>query len=159
MLSTDDNELMCRVGRDTGMGQVMRRTWLPVMMSSELTGDDPVHVELLGENFVAFRDGNGRIGLLDELCCHRGASLTVGRVEQCGIRCLYHGWLYDTDGNILETPNVGDDKFKHRFKAKSYPFREAGALLWAYLGEPENVPDFPDYEFMHASAVLIVAES
>src|SRR5437868_2681183 len=128
MLSREDNELMCRVGPGTGMGEVMRRTWMPALLSSEMPerGGDPVHVELLGENFVAFRDGDGNIGLLDEHCCHRGASLAVGRVEKCGIRCIYHGWVFAADGQVLETPNVADPRFKERFKAKSYPVREAG---------------------------------
>lgn len=151
MLSPQDNALMCEVGPGTGMGDVMRHTWLPALLSSELPANgDPVHVELLNENFVAFRDGNGRIGLLDEICCHRGASLTVGRVEKCGIRCIYHGWLFDADGKVLETPNVQDTKFKNRFTAKSYPFREAGGLLWTFLGDEADMPPFPDLPFMHA---------
>lgn len=152
MLSKEDNELMCRVGPETGMGQVMRRSWMPALLSSELpeAGGDPVHVELLNENFVAFRDGEGTVGLLDEHCCHRGASLTVGRVEQCGIRCIYHGWLFSADGRVLETPNVPDTRFKDRLRAKSYPVQEAGGILWAYLGDPAEMPPLPDYAFMRA---------
>lgn len=152
MLSHEDNDLMCRVGPGTGMGEVMRRTWMPALLASELPerGGDPVHVELLGENFVAFRDGEGNIGLLDEHCCHRGASLTVGRVEKCGIRCIYHGWVFAADGQVLETPNVTDPRFKERFKAKSYPVREAGGIIWAYLGGPQFMPAFPKYKFLDA---------
>ena len=150
MLSAEDNALMCRVGPGAAMGAVMRRTWLPALLSTELPADgDPVHVELLGESFVAFRDGSGRIGLLDEACCHRGASLALGHVEKCGIRCIYHGWLFDADGHVLETPNVPDQRFKDRFRAPSYPFREAGGLLWAYLGDPAAIPPFPDFEFLN----------
>ena len=154
MLSKEDNELMCRVGPDAPMGETMRYFWLPALMSSELPepDGDPVHLELLGESFVAFRDSNGNVGILDEMCCHRGASLTVGRVEGCGIRCIYHGWLFAADGTVLETPNVPDDRFRQRFKAKAYPVREAGGLIWTYLGDPAKMPELPDYEFMHAPA-------
>jgi phenylpropionate dioxygenase-like ring-hydroxylating dioxygenase large terminal subunit len=152
MLSHEENELMCRVGPGTGMGEVMRRAWMPALLSSELPerGGDPVHVELRGENFAAFRDGDGNVGLLDEHCCHRGASLTIGRVEQCGIRCIYHGWLFAADGTVLETPNVADPRFKERVKAKSYPVREAGGIIWTFLGDAQFMPPFPDYKFIDA---------
>lgn len=150
MLSAKDNELMCRTGPDTPMGSAMRHFWTPALLSSELPkpDGDPVHVELLGQSLVAFRDSNGKVGLLDEWCCHRGASLTVGRVEQCGIRCIYHGWLFAADGTVLETPNIQDPKFKKRVKAKSYPVREAGGLIWTYLGAESQIPDFPNFPFI-----------
>ena len=153
MLSHEDNDLMCRVGPGTAMGVAMRRYWLPALEAAELPSPDcnPVHVELLGEHFVAFRDSKGRVGLLDELCCHRGASLLLGRVEDCGIRCLYHGWKFAVDGTVLETPNVPDVKFKTRVRARAYPVREAGGLIWAYLGPQEKCPPFPDYPWMHLS--------
>ncbi len=153
MLSKQDNELICRVGRDTPMGKAMRQFWIPALLSAELPepDGDPLHVQLLGENFVAFRDSNGQIGLLDEFCCHRGASLTVGHVENCGIRCLYHGWLFAADGTVLETPNVADPKFGQRFKARAYPVREAGGMVWTYLGTPELAPPFPDFAFLDAA--------
>src|SRR3546814_7459236 len=93
MLSAKDNELMCRTGPDTPMGKAMRHFWLPALLSSELPEPDcdPVHVELLGENFVAFRASDGKVGILDEMCCHRGVSLTTARAENCGLRCIYHG--------------------------------------------------------------------
>src|SRR5712671_6566934 len=127
------------------MGNAMRRFWIPAMLSSELpqSGRDPLHVELLGESFVSFRNEKGEIGLLDEACCHRGASLTVGRVENCGIRCIYHGWLFSPTGTVLETPNVTDPRFKDRVKARAYPVREAGGLIWTYLGDPAQLPPFP----------------
>src|SRR4051794_9255691 len=136
MLSRDDNETMCRVGPDTRTGAAVRRYWTPAMLVSELPepDGDPVRVELLGETFVAFRDSNGKIGFLDEACCHRGASLYLGRVEGCGIRCIYHGWKFAVDGTVMETPNVHDPDFKTRFRARAYPVREAGGLLWVYLG-------------------------
>jgi nitrite reductase/ring-hydroxylating ferredoxin subunit len=150
MLSPQDNELMCRVGPATGMGQVLRSYWLPALLSSDLPkpDGDPKHVQLLGEDFVAFRDTNGQVGLLDEACCHRGASLTLGLVEGCGIRCIYHGWKFAVDGTVLETPNVPDPKFKDRFKARAYPVREAGGLVWAYLGVPDKQPQFPAWPWL-----------
>lgn len=154
MLSEEDNELMCRVGPRTAMGAAMRRYWLPALEAAELPGPDcdPVHVELLGEHFVAFRDSQGRAGLLDELCCHRGASLLLGRVEDGGIRCLYHGWKFAVDGTVLETPNVPDVKFKTRIRARAYAVREAGGLIWAYLGPAEKCPPFPDYPWLKLPA-------
>ena len=154
MLSREDNELICRVGPNTAMGNAMRRFWIPAMLSSELpqAGRDPLHVELLGESFVGFRNERGEIGLLDEACCHRGASLTVGRVENCGIRCIYHGWLFSPTGKVLETPNVTDPRFKERVKARAYPVREAGGLIWTYLGDPAQLPPFPDFAFNDAPA-------
>jgi phthalate 4,5-dioxygenase oxygenase subunit len=150
MLSKQDNELMCRVGPETGMGRVLRSYWLPALLSADLPvpDGDPKHVQLLGEDFVAFRDTNGRVGLLDEACCHRGASLTLGRVEGCGIRCIYHGWKFAIDGTVMETPNVPDDKFKNHFKARAYPVREAGGIVWAYFGAPDQVPAFPKWPWL-----------
>jgi phthalate 4,5-dioxygenase len=100
MLSKQDNETMCRVGPGTAMGAVLRSYWVPALLSEELPQPDcdPRRVRLFGESFVAFRDTNGRVGLLDEFCCHRSASLTLGRVEESGIRCLYHGWKFAVDG-------------------------------------------------------------
>jgi phenylpropionate dioxygenase-like ring-hydroxylating dioxygenase large terminal subunit len=150
MLTHAENELMCRVGPGTGMGAAMRRHWLPALSSAELPqpGGDPVHVELLGENLVAFRGTDGKVGLLDEACCHRGASLLLGRVEGCGIRCIYHGWKYSVDGTVLETPNVPDAKFKDRIRARAYPVREAGGLIWTYLGPASLEPPFADWPWM-----------
>ncbi|MDB6158071.1 MAG: Rieske (2Fe-2S) domain protein [Gammaproteobacteria bacterium] len=150
MLTQAENELMCRVGPGTGMGATMRRYWLPALASSELPepGGDPVHVELLGEHFVAFRDAEGKVGLLDETCCHRGASLLLGRVEGCGIRCIYHGWKFAVDGKVLDTPNVADEKFKDRIRARAYPVREAGGLVWTYLGPADLQPPLPEWPWM-----------
>lgn len=158
MLSAENNELMCRTGRDRPMGQAMRHFWLPALLSSELPEPDcdPVHVELLGENFVAFRDSEGKVGILDEYCCHRGASLTIGRSENCGLRCIYHGWLFAADGTVLETPNIADPRFKTRFKAKAFPVREAGGVIWTYLGDPADMPEFYDYPFLDAPASKVL---
>lgn len=158
MLSAKENELMCRIGPDTAMGKAMRQTWLPALLSSELPEPDcdPVHVELLGQNFVAFRDSEGKVGILDEACCHRGASLTLGRAENCGLRCIYHGWLFAADGTVLETPNAPDPNFKTRFKAKAFPVREAGGVIWTYLGAPADMPEFYDFPFLDAPASQVL---
>ncbi len=147
MLSREDNETMCRVGPGTAMGTAFRRFWLPALLSEELPHPDcdPRRVQLLGEDFVAFRDSSGRVGLLDQYCCHRNASLTLGRVEQGGLRCIYHGWKFAIDGTVLETPNVADPQFKERITAQAYPVREAGGLVWVYLGSPEQMPEFPKW--------------
>jgi phthalate 4,5-dioxygenase len=151
MLSPEENELMCRVGPESPMGHAMRRYWLPALLSAELPqpDGDPRRVLLLGQSFVAFRDSNGVVGLLDEHCCHRNASLTLGRVEGCGIRCIYHGWKFAVDGTVMETPNVNDPSFKKRFKAKAYPVREAGGFIWAYLGLAHQEPPFPEWPWFN----------
>jgi phenylpropionate dioxygenase-like ring-hydroxylating dioxygenase large terminal subunit len=158
MLSARDNELMCRTNPDTPMGKAMRHFWLPALLSSELPerDGDPVHVELLGESFVAFRDSDGKVGVLDEMCCHRGASLTVGRAENCGLRCIYHGWLFAADGTVLETPNIPDPRFKTRLKARAYPVKEAGGIIWTFLGDPAAIPPFYDFPFIGAPAEKIL---
>lgn len=151
MLSKADNETICRVGRGTPMGTAFRHYWLPVMISAELPepGGKPFAVEVCGERLVVFRDSSGQIGALDEQCCHRGASLLLGRVEDCGIRCIYHGWKFAADGTVLETPNVADPRFKDRFQARAYPIRDAGGLVWVYLGDAASPPELPNWPFMN----------
>lgn len=150
VLSLTDNETLCRVGRGTPMGEVFRRFWNPVCLSSQLPAPDcaPLRVEILGERLVAFRDSAGRIGLLDEGCPHRGASLALGRVEHGGIRCLFHGWKFDVEGATLETPNCADPRVRARVVAPSYPVREAGGMIWAYMGPADRQPPFPHWPFM-----------
>ena len=147
MLTAEENEVLCRVGPGTPMGTVLRRYWTPAFQLGDLPAPDcpPVRVTILGENFVAFRDTTGRLGFLDEMCCHRGASLALGRVEDCGIRCLYHGWKYAVDGTIMETPNLAAPTFRERVKHGAYPVREAGGLAWVYLGPPGTDPPFPAF--------------
>jgi phenylpropionate dioxygenase-like ring-hydroxylating dioxygenase large terminal subunit len=154
MLSREENELVTRVGPGTPLGNVMRRYWVPVCTSAQLPHPDcaPLRLSVLGEHFVAFRDTNGRVGFFDELCMHRGASLALARVEDCGIRCLYHGWKFAVDGTVLETPNHADPRLKTRLKAPAYPVREAGGLVWAYLGPAEKEPPLTRYRFMDAPA-------
>ena len=148
MLSKADNLKMCQTDAGTPMGEAMRRFWIPVLPSEYLEADGaPRRVELLGETFVAFRNTAGEVGILDEQCCHRSASLVLGRVEDCGIRCLFHGWKFAIDGTIMETPNVSDPRFKTRFRAKSYPIREAGGFIWTYIGEKGTEPEFKRWPY------------
>jgi phthalate 4,5-dioxygenase oxygenase subunit len=144
MLSREDNERLVRVGPGTEMGQAMRRYWHPVATSEQLPAPDcdPLRVKLLGEHFVLFRNSEGKVGMLDELCMHRGASLAIGRVEGNGIRCLYHGWKFAVDGELLETPNHADCRFRQRTRAKAYPVEERGGLIWSYIGPKDLQPPF-----------------
>ena len=154
MLTPEENEALCRVGPGTPMGTLLRRYWTPAFQLGDLPEPDcpPIKVTVLGEDFVAFRDTEGRVGFLDELCCHRGASLVLGRVEDCGLRCLYHGWKYAVDGTIMETPNMATSTFKDRVKHGSYPVVEAGGLGWVYLGPPGTEPPFPAFHWSDADA-------
>ena len=147
MLTREHNELICRVGAETPMGKALRRYWVPVLQSSDLPAPDgdPFPLEIFGDHFVAFRNSQGVVGILDEHCCHRQVSLVIGRCEGNGIRCLFHGWKFAVDGTVMETPNVPDPSFKARIRAKAYPVREAGGLIWAYFGPAELEPSFPHY--------------
>lgn len=147
MLSHEDNERLVRVGPGTPMGDLMRRYWHPVATSEQMPDADgaPFRVKLLGERFVLFRDTEGKVGMLDELCMHRGASLAIGRVEEGGIRCLYHGWKFAVDGTILETPNHADCRYRERMKAPAYPVVEQGGLIWSYIGPKEHEPPFRSF--------------
>jgi phthalate 4,5-dioxygenase len=148
MLTPQENELLTGVSPQTPMGRLLRRYWLPAALSEELAENDgdPVAVRLLGEDLVAFRDTEGRIGLLDERCPHRLASMIIGRNEGCGLTCVYHGWKFDVDGNCVDMPTEPDGYgFKERIKMRSYPTHEAGGIVWAYLGPPELQPPFPAF--------------
>ena len=145
MLTAEENELLCRVENDAPMGQLMRRHWLPACMSEEVAEVDgtPVRVRLLGEDLVAFRDSDGRPGVLGEYCPHRGASLALGRNEECGLRCLYHGWKLDVEGNVLEMfSEPVESGLAGKVKHKAYPVREAGGFVWAYMGPAGEMPEF-----------------
>jgi len=149
MLSREENELLCRIGAETPMGKLMRRYWMPALLGSELpAGGDPKRVRLLGEDLVAFRDAKGTVGLVDEYCPHRGASLALARVEECGLRCLYHGWVIAPDGRVLETPPEPEEMgFREKIRARSYPVRERGGMIWAYMGPPGLEPPLPNFPF------------
>ena len=145
MLTKEQNELLCRVEGDAPMGGIMRRHWLPLCLSEEVAQADgaPVKSRLVGEDLVVFRDSNGKLGVLAEHCPHRGASLVFGRNEECGLRCLYHGWKFDVDGNILEMSAEPDGSALIKsLKQRSYPVREAGGFVWAWLGPKEELREF-----------------
>ena len=145
MLTQEENDLLTRVGGDTPMGQIMRRHWLPALLSEEIPERDgaPVRVRLLGEDLVAFRDTEGRVGLIGEYCSHRQASLFYGRNEECGLRCLYHGWKFDVAGNVLEmSSEPRASGFAGKVKHKSYPVHEAGGYVWTYMGPAETMPQY-----------------
>src|SRR5918911_1066479 len=149
MLSRAENELLTRVGPGTAMGNLLRRFWQPFALSSELpvADSDPIRVRLLGEDLVAFRDSTGTVGLLATNCPHRGASLFFGRNEEAGIRCVYHGWKFDTTGTCIDMPNEpAESDFKSKVKAVAYPCRERAGVIWAYLGDRAVPPPLPDFE-------------
>jgi phthalate 4,5-dioxygenase len=149
MLKRAENDLLTRVGPGTPMGSFLREYWIPAALSSELATPDgpPVRVMLLGEQLLAFRDSRGRVGLIANQCPHRGASLFFGRNEQAGLRCVYHGWKFDTRGVCVDMPNEpAESDFKHRVKAVGYPTRERGGIVWAYLGPRAEPPPLPDLE-------------
>jgi len=149
VLKVEENELITRVGPGTPMGNFMREYWVPAMLSSEVpTPDsDPLRVLLLGEQLIAFRDTNGNVGLMQNNCPHRGASLFFGRNEEAGLRCVYHGWKFDVEGHCIDMPNEpAESDFKSKVKAIAYPTRERGGVVWAYLGPRQTPPPLPDLE-------------
>jgi phenylpropionate dioxygenase-like ring-hydroxylating dioxygenase large terminal subunit len=149
MLSSADNDLICRVGPGTPMGNLMRQYWMPALVSSELPkpDSDPVRVLLLGEKLIAFRDTNGNVGLIQNHCPHRGASLFFGRNEEAGLRCVYHGWKFDVTGQCIDMPNEpAESNFKTKVRATAYPTVERGGVVWAYLGPRATPPLLPDLE-------------
>jgi phthalate 4,5-dioxygenase oxygenase subunit len=145
MLTPEENDLLCRVEGDAPMGGLMRRHWLPVCLSEEVSepDGDPVKAQVLGEDLVVFRDTEGRVGVMDEYCPHRRVSLVYGRNEECGLRCLYHGWKMDVQGNVIEmvsepAASVMAQKVRH----KAYAVREWGGMVWAYMGAQDDIPEF-----------------
>lgn len=145
MLTHEENQLLCRVEGDAPMGQLMRRHWMPVCLIEEVAESDgtPVKAQLFGENLVVFRDSDGRIGVLDEYCPHRLASLVFGRNEEGGLRCLYHGWKMDVDGNVLDMASEpAASGLASKTKHKAYPSKEWGGMVWTYLGPVEKMPEF-----------------
>jgi 5,5'-dehydrodivanillate O-demethylase len=151
MLSREENETITRVGPGTPAGTMLRRYWWPVGFTEHVkTKGSPVPVRLLGEDFVLFRDGAGNLGMVDLHCSHRGTSLEFGRVEDAGIRCCYHGWLYDIKGRCLEQPaEPADSTFKDRIKHPAYQVQELGGFIFAYIG-PDPAPLLPRYDLLLA---------
>ena len=141
----DEDTLLTRVGPGTPCGEYLRRYWHPFMLASELK-DLPVAVRLLGEDLVVFRDRSGNVGLLHRHCAHRGASLEFGIPQARGIRCCYHGWHFDVDGTILDTPAEPTSRIKSSFAQGAYPVVEMQGLLFSYMGPPESTPEFPLYD-------------
>src|SRR5258705_2436774 len=150
MLTRTQNDLLTQTGPGTPMGSLFRCYWLPVLMTQELPENacPPVRVKLLSERLLAFRDSDGRYGLIDEFCAHRGVSLWFGRNEESGLRCPYHGWKYDHTGQCIDVPSEPEESgFCGKIKLKSYPLVKRGDVLWAYLGPPGRQPPLPDFEF------------
>jgi phthalate 4,5-dioxygenase oxygenase subunit len=151
MLSHEENELLTRVGPSTPMGELFRRYWIPGLLSDELAQPDglPVRVQLLGESLVAFRDTDGQVGLLQEHCPHRAASLALARNEERGLRCIYHGWKYDTAGRCVDTPTEpAESRHREKVRARAYPTREAAGVVWAYMGAPDKRPPFREFPWL-----------
>ena len=133
MLRKDHNDLLTQTGPGTPMGRMFRSYWIPALLAEELPENDcpPVRVKLLSERLLAFRDTDGRYGLIDEFCAHRGVSLWFGRNEECGLRCSYHGWKYDVTGQCIDVPSEPEgSRFARKVKLKSYPLVERGGVLW-----------------------------
>src|SRR5437870_304340 len=150
MLTSSDNELLTRTDAGTAMGEYFRRFWQPIALSREIAEPDspPIRVKVMGEDLVAFRDTKGRVGLIEPHCAHRGANLFFGRNEDCGIRCVYHGWKYDVGGQCVDMPNEPpESNFKTKVQMVAYPCQERGGLIWTYMGPRTVPPPLPDLEF------------
>ncbi len=150
MLRKEQNELITRTGPGTPMGQLFRSYWIPALLAEELPENEcpPVRVKILSERLLAFRDTEGKYGLIDEFCAHRGVSLWFGRNEENGLRCPYHGWKYNTDGQCIDVPSEAPESgFCQKIKLKSYPLVKIGPALWTYMGPPEKQPPLPEWEF------------
>jgi phenylpropionate dioxygenase-like ring-hydroxylating dioxygenase large terminal subunit len=150
MLRKEQNDLLTQTGPGTAMGQMFRSYWIPALLAEELPENDcpPVRVKLLSERLLAVRDSEGRYGLIDEFCAHRGVSLWFGRNEKCGIRCPYHGWKYDVTGQCVEVPSEPQESgYAQKIKLKSYPLIKIGDILWTYMGPADKEPPHPEWEF------------
>src|SRR5438067_2077503 len=147
MLSPEENELLCRVGPGTPMGDLMRQYWIPALLPSELPTPDcaPIRLRLLGENLIAFRVTSGKVGIIENNCPHRGTSLFYGRNEEEGLRCVYHGWKFDVTGQCIDMPSEPPySNFKGKVKAKTFPCVERNGLIWTYMGPLESPPPLPE---------------
>jgi 5,5'-dehydrodivanillate O-demethylase len=148
VLTKEQNERLTRVGPGTPGGELLRRYWQPLAPAADLQDKQTKKVRLLGEDLALFRDRSGKLGLVAELCPHRRCSLAYGVPEDNGIRCPYHGWLFDSEGNCLEQPAESPNStFKDRIKTVSYPVRESGGIFWAYMG-PGEAPVFPEHDYL-----------
>ena len=160
MLTPEENELLCRVGAGTPMGNLMREYWFPGLKSDELPEPDcpPVRIKLLGEELVAFRDSNNNVGLIDNNCPHRRASLFFGRNEESGLRCVYHGWKFDVNGDCVDMPSEpAESNFRDKVRIKSYRCHERNGIIWVYMGPREVPPELPELEGnMHERSTITV---
>lgn len=150
VLKQEINELLTQTGPGTPMGELFRQYWIPALLAEELPENDcpPVRVKILSERLIAFRDSDGRYGLIDEFCAHRGASLWFGRNEESGLRCAYHGWKYDVTGQCVEVPSEPDNSnFCATVKLTAYPLVKIGDVLWTHMGDPAKRPPLPEFEF------------
>ncbi len=151
MLKPEINELLTRTGPGTPMGELFRQYWIPALLAEELPENDsePVRVKLLSERLIAFRDSQGRYGLVDEFCAHRGASMWFARNEDSGLRCPYHGWKYDVTGQCVDVPSEPENStFCANVKLTAYPLVKVGDILWTYMGDATNSPPLPEFEFI-----------
>ncbi len=148
MTTAAENEILTRTGPGTPMGELMRNYWIPAAKSSELVADgEPVRLMLLSEKLIAFRDTSGKVGVMDHRCPHRCASLFFGRNEEGGIRCVYHGWKFDVDGNCTDMANVPPHQdFKHKVHAKTYKAVERNGVVYVYMGDQSRIPELPQIE-------------
>ena len=154
MLTTEENAILTETGPETPMGSVFRSYWHPVLLSRELEVDgEPQRIRVMGEDFIAFRDSNAKVGIVEPRCAHRGANLFFGRNEQCGLRCAYHGWKYATDGSCVDTPTVEPDlaeKIKPKAAIRALKVEEYGDIVWAHFGESHSA--LPKFEFAELPA-------
>ena len=149
MLSKEDNDILCRVGPGTPMGDLMRQYWLPALLSSELPAPDcpPTRLRLLGEDLIGFRTTSDKVGVVVNACPHRGASIFFGRNEEEGLRCVYHGWKFDVTGACVDMPSEpAESNFKSKVRTTAYPCQERGGVIWTYMGSRETPPPLPDIE-------------
>ena len=158
MLTSEENDLLCRVEGDAPMGGLMRRHWIPVALTEEVPEPDgtPVKARILGEDLVVFRDTDGRVGVMDEYCPHRRASLVLGRNEEGGLRCLYHGWKMDVGGSVLEmSSEPSGSALKEKVTHHAYPVEEWGGWIWSYMGPRESIPPFEPPPFAPSADIRV----
>src|ERR1700693_3696138 len=150
MTTREQNDFLTLTGSGTPMGDLMRRYWIPALLSSEVPEPDcpPVRVKLLGERLTPFRHSQGRVGVMDEFCAHRGVSLWFGRNEENGLRCPYHGWKYDVTGQCIEVPSeAAESGFCSKIKLTSCASVEIGEVIWLHMGPPAQKPPLPNFEW------------
>src|SRR4249919_3443916 len=148
MLSKADNDILTQVGPGTLLGDLMRQYWIPALMTTEVTEPDcpPVRLRLLGENLIGFRTTSGKAGIIQNACPHRGASMFFGRNEEDGLRCVYHGWKFDTTGACVDMPSEpSESNFKSKVRVNAYTTHESGGIVWAYMGPKETMTPFRDF--------------